>query len=111
MNDQTIKSDAGKPRLSLVPTEIINCIARVREFGVKKYPDPDSWRRVSVDRYRDALFRHVIAYINNPSSVDAESGLPHLWHIACNAAFLCELERKYEIPEYDDHNVSGLLED
>ena len=74
MNDQTIKSDAGKPRLSLVPTEIINCISRVREFGVKKYPDPDSWRRVSVDRYHDALFRHVIAYIENPSSVDAESG-------------------------------------
>ncbi|MBQ2427051.1 MAG: hypothetical protein II264_00990 [Ruminococcus sp.] len=111
MFDQTIKSDAGKPRLSLVPTEIINCISRVREFGVKKYPDPDSWRRVSVDRYHDALFRHVIAYIENPSSVDIESGLPHLWHIACNVAFLCELERKYEIPEYDDHTVSGLLED
>ena len=111
MNDQAIKSDAGKPRLSLVPTQIITDIARVREFGVKKYPDPDSWRRVSVDRYHDALFRHVIAYIENPSSVDAESGLPHLWHIACNVAFLCELERKYVIPEYDDHNVSGLLED
>ena len=29
MSDQTIKADAGKPRLSLVPTEIINQIARV----------------------------------------------------------------------------------
>ena len=111
MNDQTIKSDAGKPRLSLVPTEIINCIARVREFGVKKYVDHDNWKHVSVDRYHDALFRHVIAYMDNPYGVDSESGLPHLWHIATNAAFLCELERKYEISEYDDHTVSGLLEE
>ena len=94
MTDQTIKSDAGKPRLSLVPTEIINCIARVREYGVKKYVDPDNWKHVSVDRYHDALFRHVIAYMDNPYSADTESGLPHLWHIACNVAFLCELELK-----------------
>ena len=93
-NDQTAKTDAGKPRLSLVPTEIINCIARVREYGVTKYTDPDNWRRVSVERYHDALFRHVIAYINDPDGVDDESGLPHLWHIATNCAFLCELEKK-----------------
>lgn len=92
--DQTAKADAGKPRLSLVPTEIINCIARVREYGVTKYTDPDNWKRVSTDRYHDALFRHVIAYINDPASVDEESGLPHLWHIATNCAFLCELERE-----------------
>lgn len=111
MFDQNIKSDAGKPRLSLVPTQIITDIARIREYGINKYGEKESWRKVEIERYRDALFRHVIAYIENPSSVDAESGLPHLWHIACNVAFLCELERKYEIPEYDDHTVSGLLED
>ena len=92
-NDQTAKADKGKPRLSLVPTEIINCIARVREYGVTKYTDPDNWKRVEVERYHDALFRHLIAYINDPKSVDEESGLPHLWHIACNVAFLCELEK------------------
>ena len=93
-NDQTAKADKGKPRLSLVPTEIINCIARVREYAVNgKYKDPNNWKRVDVERYHDALFRHVIAYINDPKSVDEESGLPTLWHIACNVAFLCELEK------------------
>jgi hypothetical protein len=92
--DQTAKADAGKPRLSIVPIEIINCIARVREYGVTKYTDPDNWKRVEVERYHDALFRHVIAYINDPASVDEESGLPHLWHICANCAFLCELEKK-----------------
>lgn len=95
--NQTIKADAGKPRLSLVPVEIIRCIARVREFGNKKYSDPESWRRVEVERYRDALFRHLIAYIDNPSGKDEESGLPHLWHLACNVAFLCEMEKEKEV--------------
>lgn len=92
--DQSAKADAGKPRLSLVPVEIIRCIARVREFAHKKYKDADSWKRVEKERYRDAMFRHLIAYIDNPSGKDEESGLPHLWHLACNVAFLCEMEKE-----------------
>lgn len=91
---QTIKADAGKPRLSLVPTQILNDIAFVRAFGCIKYPSVDSWKQVEPERYRDAAFRHLIAYINDPKSVDEESGLPHLWHLACNIAFLCELEKE-----------------
>ena len=92
MNDQRAKADAGKARLSLVPTRIIYAIARIREYGCQKYHDPDNWKRVEPERYRDAMFRHMLAYINDPKSVDDESGLPHLWHLCCNAAFLCELE-------------------
>lgn len=95
MSDQTIKADAGKPKLSLVPTEIIRQIARVREYGNKKYPEggPDNWKKVEVERYRDATFRHLLRYIEDPTGVDEESGLPHLSHLACNVAFLCELEK------------------
>lgn len=92
MSDQTIKADAGKPRLTLVPREIIFDIAKVREFGNKKYKDPNSWRNVEIERYRDAAYRHFMKYLDEPSGVDEESGLPHLWHLACNIAFLCELE-------------------
>ena len=102
MSDQTIKADAGKPRLSLVPTEIINQIARVREYGINKYPNggPNNWKKVEIDRYRDAAYRHLLAYIANPKGVDEESGLPHLAHLACNVAFLCELEApQKESPE------------
>lgn len=93
-NDQSIKADAGKPQLRLVPTEIINCIARVREFGNKKYGDSNSWRKVEKERYVDAMFRHLLKYINDNKSVDEESGLPHLWHLACNVAFICEMEKE-----------------
>ena len=92
-NNQAIKADEGKPCLSLVPCEIIRCIARVREFGSQKYKDSNSWQKVSLERYRNALYRHLLEYIEDPNKLDDESNLPHLWHIACNVAFLCELEK------------------
>ena len=46
MYNQEAKADNGKPQLHLVPTEIINCIARVRMYGTKKYKDPENWKRV-----------------------------------------------------------------
>ena len=90
------KADAGKPRLSLVPSEIIRDIARVREYGNDKYGDPENWKTVEPERYRDAAYRHLLAYIDNPIGTDEESGLPHLWHLACNIAFLCEMEKGAE---------------
>lgn len=96
VSDQTIKSDAGKPRPTLVPPQIIFDIARVREYGLKKYGDKESWKSVEVERYRDAMCRHLIAYLKNPNGEDEESKLPHLWHVATNVAFLCELEKDNE---------------
>lgn len=32
--------------------------------------------------------------ISKMEQVDEESGYPHLWHIATNVAFLCELEKE-----------------
>jgi hypothetical protein len=90
---QSAKKDAGKLQLTLVPRQIIRDIAEVRMYGNSKYDDPDSWKTVAVERYRDAAFRHFLAYLDNPDGLDAESGLPHLAHLACNIAFLCEMER------------------
>ena len=97
-NDQTAKADAGKLPLTLVPRQIIRDIAEIRRYGCKKYPNggPDNWKKVSVERYRDAMFRHMLAYLDDPDGVDEESGLPHLSHLATNVAFLCELEKKDE---------------
>lgn len=92
LNKQEAKADSGKPRLTLVPRKILFDIARVREYGTKKYGDPENWRQVEPERYRDAAFRHLCAYLDDPTGTDEESGLPHLWHIACNIAFLCEME-------------------
>lgn len=94
--DQMAKADAGKSRLTLVPRRIIWAIARIREYGNEKYDDPENWKTVEKERYRDAAFRHFMAYLDNPRGCDSESGLPHLWHLACNIAFLCEMEDDHE---------------
>lgn len=87
----TAKADTGKPRISLVPPAIITAIARIREYGVEKYKDPDNWRKVEIGRYHDAFLRHTISCMNNLEAVDEESGLPHLHHAACNLAFMIEM--------------------
>lgn len=89
--DQSVKSDAGKIRPTLVPTGIIRGIAAVRGFGVEKYHDPENWKQVEPERYRDAAYRHWLAYLGG-ETYDPESGLPHLWHMACNISFLIEME-------------------
>lgn len=85
------KADRGKMRPTLVPVSLIRAVTAIREYGCKKYHDPNNWLQVEPQRYRDALYRHWLAYLSGETT-DAESGLPHLWHLACNAAFLIEME-------------------
>lgn len=94
--DQQAKADAGKPHPSWVPVALIEGVMAVREVGTKKYGDPDNWRKVEPERYHQAMLRHVLAIWEDPYAIDTESGLPHLWHIATNVAFLIEMERKSE---------------
>ena len=96
-DSQGAKADKGKLRPTLVPVSMIRAVATVREYGCYKYHDPENWRWVGPQRYRDALYRHWLAYLSDPGGVDEESGLPHLWHLACNAAFLIEMEESQHV--------------
>ncbi len=96
------KYDASKIRPSLVPTEIIKAIAQVREYGVAKYGSVENWQEVETERYIDALLRHTLEVAKDPRSYDKESYLPHLWHCACNLAFI--IEKMY--PDMGYYNVT-----
>lgn len=85
--EQLYKADVGKPELRLVPPNIMYHIAIVKKYGNDKYKVPDSWKTVNPDRYTDAMLRHALAFAEDPYSVDEESGIPHLFHLACNVAF------------------------
>ncbi|WP_422447835.1 dATP/dGTP diphosphohydrolase domain-containing protein [Thermoanaerobacterium sp. DL9XJH110] len=85
------KCDQDKPRLDLVPPGIIEAVGVIRTYGIKKYKDPENWRNVEPERYTAALMRHLCKFLRDPHGKDKESGLPHLWHMACNIAFLIEL--------------------
>lgn len=95
---QPYKDTKGKPKLSLVPPQVLFDIAEVREYGNAKYPadGADNWKRVDINDYKDALLRHTMKYIQNPEGKDEESGIEHYKHMACNIAFICEMERKDE---------------
>ena len=85
------KHDSGKPRPTLVPPSLIRAVTAIREYGTAKYGDSDNWLSVEPQRYRDALYRHWLAYLEGETN-DPESGLPHIWHVATNVAFLIEME-------------------
>lgn len=115
--NQKVKADEGKLRLTLVPSGIIRAIARVRMYGNAKYPEggPDNWKQVEKERYRDAMYRHMLAYLDDPEGIDEESGLPHLWHLACNVAFLIEKEDHpigvIRVPIEELHHVANVFGD
>jgi hypothetical protein len=85
------KADSGKPHPSYVSPKLIKATMAIREFGTRKYGDPNNWRNVSADRYHEALLRHVLEMWEDPYAIDPESGYPHLFHCACNINFLCDM--------------------
>ena len=88
-----IKYDKDKLQYSLIDPFFIEGVTEVLTYGANKYYK-DNWKKVdSVDRYVDALERHVIAYRKGETK-DPESKLSHLLHAACCLMFLYYFERK-----------------
>jgi len=85
--DQAVKHDAGKLRMELIPPEVLEALAEVLTYGADKYGD-NTWQTVDPERYVGAGGRHYTAWRKAPNSVDEESGIPHIYHLLCNTAFL-----------------------
>ena len=87
------KQDNGKPMFRLIPLHLLAGVAKVREYGVKKYKSEHSWKDVpdAKQRYTDALFRHLFAWLAG-EKIDKESGLRHIDHACCNLIFLLNFE-------------------
>ena len=87
-----VKDDGGKLMWNLLPWKAIQGLIRVLTFGAKKYA-PNGWRSVpdARQRYLAALLRHLYA-ASVGVKLDEDSGLRHIDHVLCNAAFLAELE-------------------
>lgn len=94
-----MKKDEGKPELSLIYESFVNAVAKVRTFGLIKYPGKEDWRTTETKKHYDALMRHIFAatdWFNSGHGFgrdeenDQQSGLDHLAHAACNIMFLIE---------------------
>ena len=83
----------GKPKLSMIDTEILNLTAQVLEFGEKKY-SRDNWKKGRpINDIMDSLLRHAFA-ITSGEENDPESGLSHLGHIVANAMFIAYYKKE-----------------
>lgn len=84
-----VKHDTSKRRMDLIPASLLNGLAEVLAYGAKKYGD-NNWRKgLAWSRVYAALQRHLIDFWSG-ENLDSESSLPHLYHAACNLAFLIE---------------------
>lgn len=81
-----LKRNEHKPMLTLVPPEMIEGLAEVFEYGLKKYAR-NSWRNFTPEQaiscLPDAAMRHLFAWMKG-EIYDPESGLPHLQSAAWN---------------------------
>ena len=94
-----LRYNAGKRRYDLLPTRAIEALADVMTKGSLKYA-PRNWEKgMSWTSVVASLKRHLAAF-EKSEDFDPETGLLHMAHVMCNAAFLVEY---YKIaPQYDD---------
>jgi hypothetical protein len=81
------KYDAGKARLDLIPAEALTELGKVLAMGAEKYGESNWANGLKFSRIIAALLRHANAF-NKGEDTDPESGLSHISHVLCNAAFL-----------------------
>ncbi|MFN4909401.1 MAG: dATP/dGTP diphosphohydrolase domain-containing protein [Bacteroidota bacterium] len=91
-NDPKGKAGSLKAPLGLVPPYAMEQTSWVHKLGAEKY-GPWNWRETGVcaSTYVNAILRHLNAW-RDGESLDPESGITHLAHIACSANILMDAE-------------------
>ena len=89
----------GKTRHDLTPAFAQEQYARVLTAGANKYGD-DNWRQgMSWSKVIASMKRHINAF-ESGEDFDPETGILHVAHVMCNAAFLAEYYKIF--PQGDD---------
>lgn len=88
---EALKYDEDKVPLELLAPTALTEIAKVLQFGAKKY-SAHNWRKgMKWSRLLGASLRHLFAYIRGEDK-DPETGLSHLAHLGCCVMFLLEYQ-------------------
>ena len=96
----TARANKGKVKLSLVPMILFSGVARVFEFGLKKYA-PWNWTKGSNWSVPyECLQRHLEEFWYCLEDNDPESGELHLDHVMANLLML--IHYYYTFKEGDD---------
>lgn len=101
-----LRDNKGKPRLSLVPSELEAAVAEViwksSDRAGGKYP-LQNWRKgLPWSEVAESALRHIKKFAQEGEDLDHETGLSHLSHAACNIAFLLWYQKHR--PNLDDRH-------
>lgn len=84
--DSAVKFDNGKPRYDLIPFDAMDGVAKVFEFGARKYADRNWEKGMDHGRLAAAAIRHISDYMQGKDF--DESTLHHLDHATTNLLML-----------------------
>ena len=81
------KFDGDKPRISLIPAEAIEEMAKAFTYGANKYGAHNFKNGIAYSRLIDAALRHILA-ITKSEFIDSESSNSHVGHAMASLAML-----------------------
>ena len=91
----------------LTSDEVIG-VARVLEFGAKKYCARCWEKGIEYSRTFSSGMRHLLA-LGNGEENDPETGLPHWHHALCNYLFLVRFSHTPGFEKFDDRPLKSEL--
>lgn len=95
----------GKTRHDLVPAFAQEQYAKVLTKGAEKYDERNWEKGMDWSKVLASMKRHILAF-EQGEDFDGETGLFHMAHVMCNAAFLTEYYKIY--PQGDDRPKNPL---
>ena len=94
-----LRHNSGKAEMHQIPSSLNFAVAKTLAYGAQKY-EKGNWRKgMNWTIVYDCVQRHMLKWLDG-EEIDEESGLPHLYHVATNVAFLIEYAET--CPELDD---------
>jgi 5'(3')-deoxyribonucleotidase len=100
-----LRFNTGKTRYDLIPAFAQEQYARVLSKGAEKYADRNWEKGMPWSKVAASLERHLYAF-KRGEDYDPETGLLHMAHVMCNAAFLTEY---YKIFPKGDDRIPGWM--
>ena len=105
MKEEGLRFNLGKTRHDLVPAFAQEQYARVLTKGSEKYAERNWERGMAWSKVLASMKRHILAF-ESGEDYDSETGLLHMAHVMCNAAFLTEY---YKIHPHGDDRPHKYL--
>lgn len=85
------RADHGKPRVDLIPPEVLLELGKLYAYGAAKYEENNWLKGMDYTRMLASLKRHLFAF-ESGQTTDLENGLHHLVAVIWNAVGLLHYE-------------------